>query len=93
VFYDTGNTYVAGCADPNVVLQINAAKSASGIVSATGVNAAGASLTATCNATATGYLIEVPLKTVTTSFFCVDGSGNAKVNAGTAASAAGDVSC
>ena len=93
VFYDTGNTYAAGCADANVLAQINAAKAAAGISNATLVNSVGASLTATCNAGATGYLIEVPLKTITTSFFCVDGTGNAKINAASGSTAAGDYAC
>jgi prepilin-type N-terminal cleavage/methylation domain-containing protein len=93
-FYDAGNTYVGVCADPNIVLQVNAAIAASGITDTTlYVDQAGAANVATCNQGAEDYAIEVPLKTDPTSYFCIDSAGSSQVNAASGFVDATDYTC
>lgn len=86
------NSYVTVCADTTIVAAINAAKSAAGITAATGVNAAGGNGLATCNASATAWAAEVPLKSAPTSVLCVDSTGISTTTA-TELNSATDYTC
>ncbi len=84
LIYDTAvpNSYATICTDTNVVNAINAAKTAAGVSSATNVTygTAGGAATATCHANgATGWAVEVPLKSA--GFFCVNNSGTSSTTA------------
>lgn len=95
LYYDTaGSTYSDVCISATGTKpMIDGAKSASGVSSATGHDALGASGTATCNDTSSGWAAEVPLKTTTTSFFCVDSTGRAVVTASSTLTSTSDVVC
>ncbi len=78
IFYDGpgNNSYVGVCTNSVVVNAINAAKQASGIITPTNfTTGAGSAGVATCHDTGIAWAIEVPLKTPSTSFQCVDASG------------------
>jgi prepilin-type N-terminal cleavage/methylation domain-containing protein len=81
---NTGNTYIGFCNSTGQYggkRAIDAAKAASGVTAATVVdndgtpNTTGAGNTATCNESATGYAVEVPLASPTTQFWCVGYNG------------------
>ncbi len=90
---DAGATYAGVCADATVIRQITAAKAAAAEADATGADAVGASATATCNDTAAGYAIQVPLKSNSANWFCVDYQGRAQVNTANGLTATTDVTC
>jgi prepilin-type N-terminal cleavage/methylation domain-containing protein len=77
----------------SIKTQIDGAKVAAGITSATANDAVGVSKTATCNDIATGWAAEVPMKTTDTSFFCVDSTGQSIVTATTSLTTTTDVTC
>ncbi len=94
LFYDTPQSYAGLCADPAVTAAIDASKVQAGVSGGTvsTLTLAGADGQATCHENAAaGYAIEVPLKTVPASVFCIDGTGAAKVTA--TELGASDVSC
>lgn len=99
LYYDVkGNNYESVCSDDiigarSIKESINAAKSASGISTATLHDSEGAARTATCNDTSDGWAAEVPLKSVNTRFWCVDSSGASKEETGTSLSVSTDVTC
>lgn len=88
----TGTTGL--CFDGNAVNAINSAKSAAGITAATIVAYAtiqGAS-TAVCHTNdANGWAVSVPLKSSSTTYYCVDGKGTATTT--TTVLGASDVDC
>lgn len=77
ILYDTNGNYTGVCSNGTIVNAINAAKSAAGLANATNVaiGTTGAAGTATCHETASAWAIEVPLKSPSTSFQCVDSTG------------------
>lgn len=89
---DSGTTYVGLCTNATIAEQINGAKSAAGVTSATNnaVGTAGSAGTATCHATAGGWAVEVPLRAG--GFWCVDASGSAGAEVSTTLGS-NDVSC
>lgn len=75
--YDAStNSYATVCANATIVNQIASAKSSAGVTAATGNDAVGTATTATCNDVATGYAVQVPLKS-TAGYYCIDSSGKA----------------
>lgn len=75
IFYGTGNTYTALCADTTVEKARAAADTANG----------SATVAAFCSATATAYAATAQMVADTTKYWCVDSAGNAKSITGTAA--------
>jgi prepilin-type N-terminal cleavage/methylation domain-containing protein len=94
IYYDTQSpsTYVGMCTDPTIAGQIDAAKSAAGISTATNVTnaTAGSAGTATCHATGGSWAVEIPLREG--GFWCVDGDGSAGEEADTTLGS-NDVTC
>ena len=97
--YDNNNgsysTPSSVCTNPNIVQAINSAKAAAGITAATNVTYANvqAASTAVCHVGGTpeSWAISVPLKSSNTTYFCVDGAGNATTT--TTVLAVNDNSC
>ncbi|MEN9621939.1 MAG: hypothetical protein RLZZ67_373 [Candidatus Parcubacteria bacterium] len=77
--YDSAspNSYANVCSDSVILNALAAAKSAAGVTTATADATAVSSATvAACHATSTvGWAISVPLKTNSSLFACVDGTG------------------
>jgi prepilin-type N-terminal cleavage/methylation domain-containing protein len=94
IYYDdqSPTTYVGMCADEFIENQIDGAKSAAGISTATNVTNgnAGSAGTATCHATSAGWAIEIPLREG--GFWCVDGDGSAGEEADTTLGS-NDITC
>ena len=82
------------CTDTTVTNAIASAKSAAAISTTNNLTltTAGSSGTITCHASATGWAIEVPLKSTATSFFCVDANGVGVVTTATSLGAS-DTTC
>lgn len=89
--YDTSNSYATVCA--NATNAINAAKSAAGVSTVTTFDAIGATGVATCNDTAGGWAIQIPLKSVSTSFWCADSSSIATSTVSSTLTATSDIIC
>lgn len=92
VVSSTSGDYSTVCANTTIVAAINAAKSAAGVTTATGLDAIGANGTATCNDSATAWAAEVPLKSAPTSVLCVDSTGVSTTTA-TELNATNDYTC
>ena len=91
-----GNTYDGFCASTGTnggARAMDAAKKAAGVTSATGVDAAGAANTATCNDGQTGWAAEVPLASPTSNFWCVDYNGFSGTTTATSFGSATDYTC
>ena len=98
-FYANGNSYTNVCGPnpaPGGVKSINgqvlAAAQAEGL-GVISVNSIGAINQATCNASATGWAAEVPLKAPTGGFFCVNSAGNATTTTTFSLTTAADITC
>ena len=96
-YYANANSYsgVCGAAPVGGVKSINAqvvaAANASGLGSIA-INAVGTNSTATCNATATGWAAEIPLRSAP-GMYCVDSTGNASSTPASTLTTTTDVSC
>ena len=98
-YYANSNSYVGVCSNGSagtvrsIYAQVSAAANASGATLQ--INQAGNSVRATCNATASGWAAEVPLKNTppTNPMFCTDSNGNAMTTSGTSLTTATDVTC
>lgn len=78
----------------SILANIANAKLAIGLATATGRDAIGSLTVATCNDTAAGWAVEVPLRSTTVaSVYCVDSTGASQVNTATGLSATSDVTC
>ncbi len=88
IHYDTpanNSSYATFCASAPVTAALAAVRTAAGpSATATGVNASGAAGTVTCNSTASGWIVESPLRSNAANFWCVDSAGLSRQNAGTA---------
>lgn len=97
-YYANGNSYLGVCGAASVGgtksinAQVTAAATAAGIGSIA-INAVGTNTTATCNAIASGWATEVPLKAVATTMYCVDSTGVATTTGGSTLTATNDVLC
>jgi prepilin-type N-terminal cleavage/methylation domain-containing protein len=84
IVFDNDKSFVNVCIDPVITNAINDAVAKASVTTInTDLHTPGAAHTATCHATTNGWAIEAPLKTVTTSFFCVNDSGPGSVNTDT----------
>ncbi|MFH1178640.1 MAG: type II secretion system protein [bacterium] len=73
------NSYANVCADSVVVSAMASALSAAGLTATNSVLAtAQAASTQECHASATGYAVSSPLKTLSTNYWCVDSNGSSK---------------
>lgn len=94
--YDNGTNAVCAVdisgGPKSIKANIDAAKTAAGVVSATGRDAAGAASTATCNDTSAGWAVEVPEKTAG-KFWCVDSTGASTETAASTLTTTTDVAC
>jgi len=99
-FYANGNSYLNICGASSVGgvksvnAQVTAAAAAAGL-GAIAINAVGSNTTATCNATASGWAAEVPLKNgpPTNPMFCTDYTGLATTTGGSSLTATNDIAC
>ncbi len=75
------NSYEGVCEDENIVLQVTAAKNASGATTLSFLDATASAhdTTAVCHDSADAYAIEIPLKTTNTSSYCTDSDGTATI--------------
>lgn len=94
IIYDNTNSYATVCTNSTITNAINAAKQASGITTATNLTAAaGSAGVATCHDTTSAWAIEVPLKTPSTSFQCVDASGQSTTTSGSTLAGSDEAVC
>ena len=68
--------------NPGIATMLAQAVSNSSVTTAANTDAAQTASTSVCNDTANGFVASVPLKTSSTSYFCVDSLGNGKVVTG-----------
>lgn len=95
LFYDENGTYAGICTSgtANGIYPIVNAAAASSADTSLSPNAIGNLANSTCNATATGWAAEIPLRGTTGTMWCVDSSGASKSQTGTGLSSATDVTC
>ena len=92
IFYDIGRTYAGFCASaPLTAILDNARGNGSSAITANNVAfaTAGSDTLATCHDSATAYAVEVPLKSVPASVYCVDSTGASEINPATNIAASG----
>lgn len=99
LFYDAnGSQYTNICTNTTVnnvksiYTQVDAATDAAGLAAFTR-NAAGSGTVAVCNDSGTAWAAQVPLKTTTGSFFCVDSTGFATTTGATKLASGTDYLC
>jgi type IV pilus assembly protein PilA len=99
LFYDAnGNSYLNICTNitvnnvKSIYNQVDAAADAAGLTTFQR-NVAGSGTVAACNDVATAWAAQVPLKTVTGQFFCVDSTGFATTTGATKLASGTDYLC
>ena len=77
---NNNNRYISVCTDTIVIAAMSSARTAAGITTSpnTTLTTAQAVSTQVCHASATGYAISSPLKTLSTTYWCVDSNGSSK---------------
>ncbi len=92
VYDNDGGTYANVCNDPNIIRAVAAAATASYGGAAGTRDAATTATSGACSDTAAGWAIMMPLRTVNSIGYCVDGTGQATTTV-TQLGGGGDVVC